>query len=98
MRLTFKTTLASGKPYSSLFDKEYLALLEANKDNIYGGSFGALAYGSLGGTFLASENAWLGKETGVEFRPCAVQVPEPGTLGVLALGGMIVASVTRRRP
>ena len=65
---------------------------------VYGGSFGALAYGSLGGTFLASENAWLGKETGVEFRPCAVQVPEPGTLGVLALGGMIVASVTRRRP
>ncbi len=65
---------------------------------VYGGSFGALAYGSLGGTFLASESAWLGKETGVEFRPYAVQVPEPGTLGVLALGGMIVASVTRRRP
>ena len=40
MLLTFKSTLASGKPYSLLSDKDYLALLEANKDNIYGGSFG----------------------------------------------------------
>ena len=40
MLLTFKTTLASGKPYSSMSGEDYLSLLEANKDNIYGGSFG----------------------------------------------------------
>ena len=40
MQFTFKTTLASGKPYPSMSGEEYLALLEANKDNIYGGSFG----------------------------------------------------------
>ncbi len=40
MRLTFKTTLASGKPYSTMSGEDYLALLEINKDNIYGGSFG----------------------------------------------------------
>ena len=40
MQLTFKTTLASGRPYSPTSGEDYLALLEANKDNIFGGSFG----------------------------------------------------------
>ena len=40
MLLTFKTTLASKKPYSSMSSDDYLALLETNKDDIYGGSFG----------------------------------------------------------
>ncbi|MEE4193958.1 MAG: hypothetical protein V2J07_02045 [Anaerolineae bacterium] len=40
MLFTFKTTLASGSPYNSLPGEKYLSLLEANKDNIYGGSFG----------------------------------------------------------
>ena len=40
MLLTFKTTLASGKPYSSLPSEQYLSLLQDNRNNIYGGSFG----------------------------------------------------------
>ncbi|BBO76179.1 hypothetical protein DSCW_35960 [Desulfosarcina widdelii] len=40
MLLTFKTTLASPKPYNSMLGEKYLALLEANKGNIYSGSFG----------------------------------------------------------
>ena len=40
MLLTFKTMLASGKPYPSMSGEEYLSLLNAKKDNIYGGSLG----------------------------------------------------------
>ena len=40
MLLTFKTTLASPKQYNSLPSEKYLSLLEANKANIHGGSFG----------------------------------------------------------
>ncbi len=40
MQLTFKTTLTSPQPYSSMSSADYLALLNANKDKIYGGSFG----------------------------------------------------------
>ena len=40
MLITFKTTLASPKPYSSKSGEDYLALLEANKGNIHSGSFG----------------------------------------------------------
>jgi len=40
MQLTFKTTLASPTPYPSMPGEDYLALLEANKSKIYGGSFG----------------------------------------------------------
>ena len=40
MLLTFKTTLASGKPYRSMTGTDYLSLLGANKKNIYTGTFG----------------------------------------------------------
>jgi len=40
MQLTYKTTLASGKPYSTLSGDQYLSLLQKNEKDIYQGSFG----------------------------------------------------------
>ncbi len=40
MQLTYKTTLASGKPYSILSGDQYLSLLQKNEKAIYQGSFG----------------------------------------------------------
>ena len=40
MQLTYKTSLASKKPYSALSGDQYLTLLQENKEAIYQGSFG----------------------------------------------------------
>ncbi len=40
MQLTYKTVLASGKPYNSLSGDEYLALLRKSERAIYEGTFG----------------------------------------------------------
>jgi len=40
MQLTYKTSLASGKPYSTLSGDQYLSLLQKNEKDIYQGSFG----------------------------------------------------------
>ena len=40
MQLIFKTSLAGGKPYSTLSGDEYLALLQKYEKDIYQGSFG----------------------------------------------------------
>ena len=40
MQITFKTALASKKPYRSMTGTDYLSLLGANKNNIYAGTFG----------------------------------------------------------
>lgn len=53
---------------------------------------------NFGGAHVTFKNAHQGANVFVrELNPLAAPVPEPGTFGMLALGGLVVAAVARRR-
>jgi len=53
---------------------------------------------NFGGAHATFKNAHQGANVFVrELNPLAAPVPEPGTFGLLALGGLVVAAVVRRR-